>query len=69
MISNENRPSRHVNARRVCEWIGHSRVWLYREVKAGRFPKPFRFGARNLRWDEAEVAAWLETRRGANEAH
>jgi len=27
------------------------------------FPRPIRISARCTRWDEAEIAAWLETRR------
>jgi predicted DNA-binding transcriptional regulator AlpA len=34
-----------------------------RWVAAGEFPAPFRIGRRILRWDAAEIDAWIETQR------
>jgi prophage regulatory protein len=37
-----------------------SKTSLYREIAAGRFPKPCRIGAKRVAWVEAEVTAWVE---------
>lgn len=32
---------------------------IWRWVKAGKFPKPFKIGSRCTVWDAAEVDAWI----------
>lgn len=36
-----------------------------RLVAEGKFPAPFRIGARAVAWKESEVETWLESRRVA----
>lgn len=38
---------------------GLSRATIYRHVRAGTFPKPFKIGARAVAWDAGEVNKWL----------
>ena len=49
-------PRRVVEAR-----TGLSRSGLYRAVRDGSFPSPFKVSARAVRWSEAEVAEWLSS--------
>lgn len=47
----------------TAEAMGISLVTLWRRAKAEDFPRPFRVGRQAIAWDEAEILAWLETRR------
>lgn len=38
--------------------IGYSRPWIYKEIKAERFPKPIKIG-RTSAWVEKEIAEWI----------
>ena len=42
--------------------FGVSKAWLYREMKAGRFPHPIRIGAQAVRWRVADLKRWEESR-------
>lgn len=41
--------------------VGLSASMIYREVAAGKFPKPGKYGTRSL-WIESEIAAWIAER-------
>ena len=43
-----------------------SQPTLYREIKAGRFPKPVHISPRRVAWPVETIDAWLEAR--SNEA-
>jgi excisionase family DNA binding protein len=45
--------------------IGFSARGLDKLIQSGRFPQPFRFSARKVRFDRDEVLAWREGRRQA----
>jgi prophage regulatory protein len=47
----------------VLAKIGYSDTSLWRDVRAGRFPKPIRLGPNRVGWDEGEINRWLEDRR------
>lgn len=50
----------------VIEQSGLSRASIYRLVKAGKFPAPFKLSHRASAWDAEAVNDWLESRmRGA----
>ena len=38
---------------------GMGRSWIYREVAAGRFPRPLRVGGASC-WDSRDVDSWIE---------
>jgi len=42
----------------VLARTGMSRSWVYREIDAGRFPKPEKMG-RAIRWDSKAIDAYL----------
>jgi len=41
---------------------GKSRVQIWRDVKAGKFPAPVQLGPNSVGWYEDEVDAWLASR-------
>lgn len=43
--------------------LSHYTVWSARS--RGEFPTPISLSARRIAWDEADIEAWIETRRGA----
>lgn len=48
--------------------LGLSRSTIYAKMAEGDFPKPIKLGARAVGWPEAEIAAWLETRKAERDA-
>jgi predicted DNA-binding transcriptional regulator AlpA len=46
----------------VCREVGKSRVQLWRDVRAGRFPSPIETGANSVAWFRIEVDAWKASR-------
>jgi prophage regulatory protein len=47
----------------VCERVGISGTTLFRWVRAGLFPKPLRLGPNTVGWLEADIDAWLESKK------
>ena len=48
--------------RGVCAETGKSRVQLWRDVRAGRFPAPIEIGPNSVAWFRTEVEGWKATR-------
>ncbi|WP_461382562.1 helix-turn-helix transcriptional regulator [Devosia indica] len=46
----------------VLKITGLSRRTIYREVSAGRFPRPVQLSSRRVGWRSAEVQDWLDKR-------
>ena len=44
----------------VEQRIGFKRAYIYRLIKAGKFPKPIRLGVRAVGWDSHQIEAWIE---------
>ena len=44
--------------------IGLSDVTIWREEKAGRFPRRIKLGGNSVGWFEDEIDAWLEQKSG-----
>jgi predicted DNA-binding transcriptional regulator AlpA len=40
---------------------------LWRWIKQGKFPAPFKLGQNTTVWDASEVAAWIEEQKGAQQ--
>jgi prophage regulatory protein len=59
---------RRAKSHRILRWSGvrdrirRSRVTIWRDVKAGRFPAPVQLGPNSVGWFEDEVDAWLAAR-------
>ena len=39
-----------------------SKSFVYREMEAGRFPRPVKLGRRATRWKRDEILGWMESR-------
>jgi predicted DNA-binding transcriptional regulator AlpA len=46
----------------ICSEIGKSRVQLWRDVRAGRFPAPIETGANSIAWYRSEIEEWKASR-------
>lgn len=46
----------------VIKITGKSGVTIWRDEKAGRFPKRVRIGSNSMGWFEDEILEWLESR-------
>ncbi len=53
---------RIIRAKKVSEQTGKSRVQIWRDVRAGRFPPPIILGPNSIGWYEDEISFWLENR-------
>jgi prophage regulatory protein len=49
----------------VCCAIGIHRKTLWKWRRDGKFPQPIQVGERAIRWDESDITAWLEAKKGA----
>jgi predicted DNA-binding transcriptional regulator AlpA len=46
----------------VCEEVSRSRVQLWRDIRAGRFPPPIETGPNSIAWFRSEIEAWKRSR-------
>ena len=46
----------------VGERTGKSRIQLWRDIKAGKFPPPLELGPNSVGWYEDEIDDWLASR-------
>ena len=55
----------------VCEKVGLGRSSIYELIAQGQFPRPFRLtpGGRAVGWFEADLDAWLMSRRVSSETN
>jgi len=49
----------------VIELTGIGKTMIYRLVRQGAFPQPYKPGGYASRWSEAEIRAWRESQRVA----
>lgn len=52
--------SRFIRRRELCTITGRSISSLYRDVAAGRLPKPYQIGPRAVGWREDELQDFLQ---------
>lgn len=53
---------RFLRIKSVLEMVGCGRAHLYREMQAGRFPKPVKMGPKFAAWVDSEVTQWITDR-------
>jgi prophage regulatory protein len=53
---------------KVREACGLSRTELYRQIRAGNFPKPVAIGVRAVAWRESDIQDWIAARSPKPEA-
>jgi predicted DNA-binding transcriptional regulator AlpA len=46
----------------ICAEVHKSRVQLWRDIRAGRFPQPIETGPNSIAWVRSEVEEWKRTR-------
>jgi predicted DNA-binding transcriptional regulator AlpA len=46
----------------LCEEVPRSRVQIWRDIRAGRFPPPIETGTNSIAWFRSEVEAWKRSR-------
>ncbi|WP_417283712.1 helix-turn-helix transcriptional regulator [Comamonas sp.] len=51
----------------LCAKVPYSDRWILKLEAVGRFPKRIVLLPRRVAWDEAEIDAWIESRRQSNE--
>ena len=56
------RPERFMPKREVVQTTGLSATTIWREYRAGRFPKPHPLTRNRVGWLESEVRAWMADR-------
>lgn len=54
---------RLLKIKQVIEMAGIGRTMIYRLIRSGDFPKPYKPGGYASRWSEAEVIQWRESQR------
>jgi len=48
--------------RGICAKTGKSRVQLWRDIRAHRFPPPIELGPNSIGWYRSEIDAWMAER-------
>ena len=48
-----------ISLNNLCSAVGLHRTTIYRKVRAGRFPRPVRLGARRRAWRVTDVEQWI----------
>lgn len=48
----------------VIEIVGYCKAMIYRKVRAGTFPKPYKPGGASSRWSLQEVSDWVVSVKG-----
>jgi prophage regulatory protein len=46
----------------ICEEVRRSRVQIWRDVRAGRFPAPIEIGPNSIAWFRSEIQEWKRSR-------
>lgn len=58
----ENSKKKLIRLPVVLDRVGYSRSRIYELIKAQKFPKPVKLGARASAWVEEEVDEWINSR-------
>ena len=53
----------------VQDKVGKSDATIYREEKAGRFPKRIQLGANSVGWLESEIDEWIRKKAAARDVN
>ena len=58
-------PRRIMRLQEVRRLTSLSRSTVWREVRKGRFPQPFKLCSTSIAWYSDEIVAWIDNRRSA----
>jgi prophage regulatory protein len=53
-------PDRLMKLSEVMQRVGIGRTMVYRKIKQGNFPPPYKLSPFASRWSEREVTEWIE---------
>ncbi len=67
-MANAIQADRFMPKKEVRVTTGLSDTTIWREYRAGRFPRPHRLTSNRVGWLESEVRAWMETRLSTSDA-
>ncbi len=67
-MDNSAQSDRFMPKREVRTKTGLSDTTIWREYRAGRFPRPHRLTRNRVGWLESEVRAWMDGRRSTSDA-
>jgi prophage regulatory protein len=59
-----NAPDRLIRLSEVIEIVGYCKAMIYRKVRQGTFPAPYKPGGSSSRWSLHEVTAWVASVKG-----
>ncbi|PZQ54162.1 MAG: transcriptional regulator [Novosphingobium pentaromativorans] len=59
-----NAPDRLIRLSEVIEIVGYCKAMIYRKVRQGTFPAPYKPGGSSSRWSYHEVTAWVASVKG-----
>ena len=67
MVKNQNVLTRReksdlLTLKEVLDYVKKSKTSVYKEVKAGTFPKPLRIGMRKIAWSISDIQKWISNR-------
>ena len=52
---------RLIPLREVRRLVGLGKTMIYRKIREGTFPRPYKISPFASRWSETEVSDWIET--------
>jgi prophage regulatory protein len=59
---------RFIRFKELSQIIGLRRSAIYKAIKAGQLPAPYKIGARASAWKSSEIQSWIEQRQRAGGA-
>lgn len=59
-----NAPDRLIRLAEVIEIVGYCKAMIYRKIRAGTFPRPYKPGGASSRWSLREVTDWVASVKG-----
>lgn len=63
----EQKPDRVMRKKEVLAVVGLSDVSVWRQERAGTFPRRIKLGGNSVGWLQSEILGWLEERAAARE--
>lgn len=58
-MSGWDKPERLIKLAEVSKRVGIGKSMIYRKIKEGTFPRPYKLSPFAARWSEQEITAWI----------
>ncbi|AZV39954.1 helix-turn-helix transcriptional regulator [Komagataeibacter xylinus] len=68
VVKKETALSQLLTAKEVAKQLRITTRTIYRRLEQGVFPQPIRLGPQCVRWDEADIKAWIDRNRVSSAA-